>query len=238
MKILTSISKKGGAGKTTTMLGLAMVAARSGLKTVLIDTDSNQPLGIFAEAAKSQNTWADNVSVMSTFGHLKDIPDIFDDLEDQGVEVVIVDTQGGEGTFLLSLIQLCDFIIIPSALSSLDLDGAENTLIWMDELKQQGVKVAQTKVLVSQLPTESNRSTAEKIILEDLNENFPLLETTIPTSKLSKNQSSYGLFHKVVEHLKESGDRRKMLQARSFENVLNTYQRLYDEIDTLIEGQV
>ena len=236
MKIITSISKKGGSGKTTTLLGLAMVAARNGLKTVLLDTDSNQPMNTFAASATDQDRWADNIDAISIFDHPEQISDIFDTLESKGVEVVIVDTQGGEGAFLLPLMQLSDFIIIPSALSSLDLDGAENTLIWLDDLKQQGVELAKFRVLISQLPTKSNRSQAENIILEDLQENFPLLETTIPISKLSKNQSTYGLFHKAVEYLKQSGDQRQIMQARSFENVLNTYQCLFDEIDGIIGG--
>ncbi len=236
MKIITSISTKGGVGKTTTLVGLAMVAAQMGKKIHLIDTDPNAPMSKLEEAGTETGYWNSNVTVSKLFGQdASELGVLSDQLDDNGTDYVFLDTKGGEGPFALACLQLSDFIIVPTALTKSDVDGAENTLAWIQEIVGDGYKLPPYRTLISQMPTSSNLSVGQKQQLEDLIASFPLLQSTIPPNKTLANYNMYGLFHKVIEDLKSSGKQIDALQARHFQTVLLLYRRLLEEIEEEIK---
>ncbi len=232
MKIITAISRKGGVGKSTCLKGMAMITASKGLKTVLIDTDGNEPMMKFQTTGKELGYWADNIKAISIFEDSdSDIANILDDLEDDGVDYVFIDTKGGEGDFVALVMQAADFIIVPTGLSKDDVDGAENTIIWMQELQEAGLDIAPYEVLISNLPSASSLSVTNKEILADIQENFPLLDATIPPNKTIQNHSVYGLFHKVIEDLNKSEKRTDKFAIRHFANAMNYFGVLLEEVD-------
>ena len=231
MHVITSISRKGGVGKTTALMALAGAAAHRGINTVLIDTDSNLPMSKFQVQAEDYGYWEPNLKVESVFeGGNTDIVERVNALEGEGVDLVLIDTKGGEGDFVGIIAQLVDFIIVPTQLSAIDVDGTENTIAWLEQLKANGLKIAPHAVLISKMPAESNLSKSNRVQLDDIIENFDLLTCRMPISKVIVNQAMFGLMHKIIDDFLSTDAQKFRLQARAYQNVLSLYEALYDEI--------
>lgn len=231
MNVITSISRKGGVGKTTALMALAGAAAKRRVKTVLIDTDSNLPMEKFKAQAEEYGYWEDVLTVESVFeGGQTDIVERINELEDAGTELVLIDTKGGEGDFVGIIAQLADFIIVPTQLSAIDVDGTEATLLWLNKLKSEGLQIAQSAVLISQMPTESGLSKSNRVQLEDIETNFDVLTSRLAASKVVQNQAMFGLMHKIIDDFLSTDAQKFRLQARAYQKALINYQDLYDEV--------
>ena len=135
--VLTSAGK-GGTGKTSTSLNLAVCAVHAGYKVTLIDLDSQQSLSRWhqrrPEEAPEITLWqgrmADVYRAMSEVGDLKDI------------DLVIVDTPPGIDDYpqeSRALVKKADFIIIPTSAGTADLDSV---IEWMSFLRRERASAA------------------------------------------------------------------------------------------------
>ena len=234
--IYTTISTKGGVGKTTTLLGLAMTLSQRGNRVMLIDSDPNEPMTRFKETGLNNEYWDDKVdttSVISGDGLNKTIDVIVSELEEEGYDYILIDTKGGEGDFVGYVAQLSDAIIVPTGLTSVDIDGAEATLIWFQQLKDSGIELPPIRVLITAMPTKSKMNKSHEHNLEVVGDNFPMAKTVIPQHAHIQNMSLYGLFHKVAEQCRASKDPTDKIQARQFDIALKAFDELADELQLL-----
>lgn len=121
MRIWAVITQKGGTGKTTIALHLAVIAQQSGLKTVIVDADPQQ----------SALKWA----VIRGEAKPAVVPCVAADLRRMlprlardGVDLALVDTSPRASRDTIDIAALADLIILPARPSILDLSAVEDTL--------------------------------------------------------------------------------------------------------------
>lgn len=114
MKTIAIISQKGGAGKTTLAVHLAVAAEQSGIPTVLIDVDPQGSSRVWAEQRGG------NVpEVLSD--HAKQLPTLIEKAKKAGAGLVIVDTAPNADQAALTAARAADLIVIPCRPSLYDL---------------------------------------------------------------------------------------------------------------------
>lgn len=121
MKTIVLLSQKGGSGKTTLSLNLAIAAARAKLAAVVIDIDPQQSASRWARLRE-----ADNPVIIS--GHAPNLPALVAQARDGGADLVIIDTAPKSESASLIAAKLADLLLIPCQPSSLDLDAVADTV--------------------------------------------------------------------------------------------------------------
>jgi chromosome partitioning protein len=120
MKTIALIAQKGGTGKTTLALCLAVAAEQDGLNTLIVDLDpqatacnwgdrrqSDSPLVIDAQPAR--------------------MPQALDRARSGGINLVVIDTPARSEQAALAAAELADLIIIPCRPQRFDLETIGNT---------------------------------------------------------------------------------------------------------------
>lgn len=132
MKTIAIISQKGGAGKTTLAINLAVAASKFKKQSVIIDLDPQA----------SATNWHDSreletpVVVSAQAARLQMV---IDAAKEEGVNFVFIDTAPHSESSSLAAARIADFILIPCRPAILDLRAIGNTI---DLAKLAGTKAA------------------------------------------------------------------------------------------------
>lgn len=121
MKTLVLLSQKGGSGKTTISLNLAIAATRKGQSVVVIDLDPQQSAARWARLRT-----ADAPVILP--GHGPNLAELIERAKDGGADLVIIDTAPKSESVALTAAKLADLILIPCQPSSLDLDAVADSV--------------------------------------------------------------------------------------------------------------
>ncbi len=121
MKTIALIAQKGGTGKTTLALSLAVSAIQSGLTVVVIDLDAQ------ASACK----WSDrrqNDTPLVIDAQPARLSTALQKAEQGGADLVIIDTAARAEQSALAAAKLADLVIIPCRPQALDLETIPSTM--------------------------------------------------------------------------------------------------------------
>ena len=154
MQTFAVISQKGGSGKTTISLNLAIAAARRGKQVVVIDLDPQQSATRWARLRTS-----DNPVIVS--GHGPNLSALLDRAREGGADVVFIDTAPKSENASLMAARLSDLVIIPCQPSSLDLDAIADTVNIAHLAKKPAVFVLNNCRASSALPDMAAEALAE-----------------------------------------------------------------------------
>ncbi len=121
MKTIAVISQKGGAGKTTVAVHLAVAAERRRLKTALFDLDPQA----------SASSWADKrrqpfPAVISA--QASRLPGLLEQAVAQKADLVIIDSAPNADTASLAAAKAADLILVPCRPAAFDLNAIGTTL--------------------------------------------------------------------------------------------------------------
>lgn len=122
MKTLAIISQKGGSGKTTLAVHMAVCAARQKRKTALIDIDAQGSAYGWNES-REDGTKLDAVKAIAG-----QIPALLQQAKDGGIDLAIIDTAPHSDSDAAVASQFADFILIPCRPARFDLDAIMSTV--------------------------------------------------------------------------------------------------------------
>jgi chromosome partitioning protein len=121
VKTIAIISQKGGAGKTTVGIHLAVAAERRGMKTALFDLDPQA----------SASSWSDKRGKPSpavVSAQAARLPSLLEQAEAQLADLVIIDSAPNADSASLAAAQAADLILIPCRPAAFDLSAIGTTL--------------------------------------------------------------------------------------------------------------
>lgn len=122
MKTLAVLSRKGGTGKTTLTVNLAIAAQLDGHRVAIVDLDSQA-------SASEWGDWrqAETPEVISV--HSARLPQELHKLKQQGVTFALLDTPPKIEDIALDAAKAADLAIIPCKLGAFDLKAIEKTIL-------------------------------------------------------------------------------------------------------------
>ena len=106
MYTVAVIAEKGGVGKTTIALALAVGAVRAGKRSAVIDTDPQATASKWTDRRTDEFPW-----VVAT--HAARLKAAIDQAQAQGVDFLVIDTPPHAGTDAAEAARLADVVVIP-----------------------------------------------------------------------------------------------------------------------------
>lgn len=121
MKTIAIISQKGGAGKTTVTLHLAVASTKAGYNTAIIDLDPQ------ASSAKWSDRRSDDLPVVLS-AHASRLQHEINRVKELDGEMLFLDTAPHSDSAALEAAKAADLILIPCRPAILDMEAILNTL--------------------------------------------------------------------------------------------------------------
>lgn len=121
MKTLALLARKGGAGKTTLAIHLAVIAAQAGKRVLLVDCDPQR-----SAAAWWRSRLAEVPELVEA--DASKLPTVLSAAEDAGVDLVVVDTRPSVESDTGAVAKLADLVLIPTRPAILDLRAIAETV--------------------------------------------------------------------------------------------------------------
>ena len=135
MKTIAFVTQKGGAGKTTLAISLAVEATRRGETVVALDLDPQGTLASWGTDRKADTPTVDRLLPE----HVTRLSDILTRLAGKGFTLAILDCPGAFGTVTNLAMKSADLCLIPARPTKLDLQATKATV---HALKTLGKKFA------------------------------------------------------------------------------------------------
>ena len=122
MRTITFASQKGGTGKSTLAIGLAVAAVADGEQVFILETDLQGTISKWR--ARRSNLEPVVEQIASRFQLERELRNV----ERRGGTLAIIDTPGNDSEIVTEAIRLCDLCLIPARPSQADIEATHPTL--------------------------------------------------------------------------------------------------------------
>ncbi|MCW0021369.1 conjugal transfer ATPase VirC1 [Rhizobium sp. BT-226] len=168
MKLVTCCSFKGGAGKTTALMGLCSALVADGKRVALFEADENRPLTRWRENATKRNAW-DTACEIFIADELPLLEHAYEQAEAENFDYALADTHGGSSELNNTIIASSQLLLVPTMLSPLDADEALATYRYIIELLI-GENLAIPAAILRQRVPVGRLTSSQRTVLEMLGE--------------------------------------------------------------------
>jgi len=171
-KIFLYGSEKGGVGKTSCSLNMAVMRARAGRKVLLVDADKQASASMWA-SMRSDGGHEPAVVCVQKLGRIgADLVRLSRDYE------VIVDAGGADSLELRQAIAVADKWVIPVRTGQLDLFSMAKLAQLHQEVREQIGSAPDTMVVLNAVSPSTNEAAEARELLSD-NPNLPVLQSVL-----------------------------------------------------------
>lgn len=231
MKLLTFCSFKGGAGKTTALMGLCSALATLGKTVALFEADENRPLTRWKANAKQNSTWDEGCEVFVA-DELPVLEAAYEEAEGRQFDYALADTRGGSSELNNTIIASSNFLLIPTMLTPLDVDEALSTYRYVIELLMAEKLTIPTAILRQRVPV--GRSTASQRMMSEMLTELPLLELPMRERDAFASMKDRGMLHLCLR--KAEGDPTLRLVQRNLKVAMDELGQLRDMLEAALPG--
>ena len=187
MPNIAFISPKGGAGKTTAALLLALGLAERGSRVALIDSDPNKPLVQWADLPERPA----GVSVHAA-PTVQDIRDAVREAGRRDPDWTIFDTEGSvRGAMVFAAVRL-DLAITPVTGSQLDVAEAIKASQMVAAFGKRGGKVLQHRCLLTRIPAALKPRSLSAVVDQLRERDIEILPTPLIEKEAFRDLFAYG----------------------------------------------
>lgn len=121
MKVFSMLAQKGGSGKTTTAVHLAVQASQDKMKVALVDLDPQRSASIWHKNREKEEPKL--ASILAS-----DLEELLEAATRDGVELLIIDTPPHTAPATSKVAKLSNFVLIPCQPSPLDIAALPPTI--------------------------------------------------------------------------------------------------------------
>ncbi|MEI9425832.1 conjugal transfer ATPase VirC1 [Mesorhizobium sp. Cs1299R1N1] len=218
MKLIACCSLKGGAGKTTALMGLCSSLSSKQKKVALFEADENRPLTKWKANAIRNDAWDPRCEIFVA-DELPLLEDGYEQAEVSGFDYALADTPGGTSELNNTIIANSDFLLVPTMLTPLDVDEALATCRYILELLIAEGLEAHIAILRQRVPI--GRLTASQQTTYEMLNVLPLFDTSMHGRDAFAAMKERGMLHMTVANMAQNPAARLML---------HTNQRAVDEL--------
>jgi chromosome partitioning protein len=122
MKTLAILAQKGGSGKTTVAVHMAVCAARRKLKTAIIDIDPQR------SAYQWNESRPEGQKLDAVTADAEQLAELLRKAEEGGIDLTIIDTAPHSNAAAAIAARLADYVLIPCRPARFDLDAIASTV--------------------------------------------------------------------------------------------------------------
>jgi chromosome partitioning protein len=158
MRVVAILGQKGGSGKTTCAVHLAIAAARHDRKVVLLDLD---PQG--SAASWGRRRGPDSLPVTVQAARIQEVPTLLSEAKAAGMDLVLVDCPGRADTIAMAMMERADAVLVPCRPSILDMEASQRTA--------EQVKTARARrawVVLNAVPSRGTRHLEAQEAMKEL----------------------------------------------------------------------
>ncbi|WP_024773267.1 ParA family protein [Helicobacter pylori] len=207
-------NEKGGSGKSTLCLNLAVQLLKDNKEVVVLDTDSQKSMETFTEI-RSNNEY----KTFSSFNRSSGFSDTLKQMVSK-YENILIDTKGEYSKETQKAMLLSDIVLVPTTPSQLDTEVLANMLERIEQLQELNENL-RALIIINRMPTIPTLKERQALI-DFIKENNPsdkitLLESSLSERIVYKRSVSEGLG--VIEY----SDKKAINEWSHFYNELKGY---------------
>jgi chromosome partitioning protein len=134
MRVISFVTQKGGAGKSTLAVNCAVAAERARLKTLILDLDDQGSAEAWYQVRDAETPR------LVKIGSWK-LPEAMAMAKSHGYDLVVIDTPGRDEPSVNAAVRAADFVVIPCRPTPVDLKATPPTVATINRLEKPSVFV-------------------------------------------------------------------------------------------------
>ncbi len=228
MKIITIMTRKGGAGKTTLAQALISAAIADGKRCLSLDADTQQGL----------HRWlyplAENEPLITSrqLEYAADLERWSNEAYEAGeTDLIFVDTQGAAGDWADVLAGESDFLVVPMKLAEKDLNITADTFNWYVNLRNRVDDpdlLPSLRIVLADVPREPIAT--QKEIERRALASFPVMNNYFMHRNQHLDADTRGFLHVQAEEKRSSRNGLDRQHAKHFDEALDEARDILAEI--------